>query len=280
MKNQTSLIPAFIPVILMIMILSCEKDKDNGKDNNLLAAMEGTTASNLYDDLFKQVNNAAKYLDETLSGSKNPDFSNDCPTITISSLDTIFPKTITLDFGETNCTGSDLRQRRGIVQAQLSNWYRKEGCIVDITVTNYHVNDYKIEGTKTITNEGKNEDGKLTYSVEVLDGVVTSPDGDRTTWNSVRTNVWQEGEQTILNPLDDVYMITGSASGTSSSQQPYTITITDSLKIQIGCRWIMAGSIDMEIGSGLTISIDYGEGGCDPNAIATILGVEVPFVMN
>jgi len=41
MKNQTSLIPAFIPVILMIMILSCEKDKDNGKDNNLLAAMEG-----------------------------------------------------------------------------------------------------------------------------------------------------------------------------------------------------------------------------------------------
>lgn len=56
--------------------------------------MKNQTASNLYDDLFKQVNNAAKYLDETLSGSKNPDFSNDCPTITISSLDTIFPKTV------------------------------------------------------------------------------------------------------------------------------------------------------------------------------------------
>ena len=269
----------FIVVLLTITLglVSCEK-ADEKPDTS--AAFEGAIATNLFDDVFKQADNAAKLFvnEPALSKGHILGFAEGCGTITIDPIDDTFPKTIIIDFGDVNCTGIDLRARRGIIEAVISDWYRNEGCILTITTTDYHVDDYGIAGTKTIINNGLNASENLTFSVTVINGIISPPEGGAITWNTSRTNEWISGADTKLNILDDVYEITGTASGITSREKAYAMTIIKPLNVALECPWIRSGTIEI-ISDPATITLDYGDGHCDANATATILGKTYPIVI-
>ena len=283
MKTKNLIIILISIVITAYLITSCKKDKDE-LDYSILSAQESSLANNIFDDVFKQVDNALAKTDTELFNTNLSEKSVDtggCVTITIFPFDTAtWPKYITIDFGDTNCLCYDNKNRRGKILVEISDRYRNFGSTYIVTFDNYYVNDYKVEGMKTVVNNGENQAGNLYYSVTVSDAQITKPDGGIIAWNSDRIREWIAGESTLLWIYDDEYLITGSSNGTNSNNEAFTITIITPLNVLVGCPWIRSGIIDIEITNLPTITVDYGDGTCDPNAIAIINGISYPFIMN
>ncbi len=273
-------IGVLLMVLITVFIYSCKKE--DKKVNYSLVAKEHSIAQNLFDDIFKQVDKASKLQDDSCNGQKTGEgiFINGCTTTTISSLDAVFPKQIKVDFGIQNCMGNDGRNRRGILNFTISSWYRDSACVISVTPSNFYVNDYKVQGAKTIVNHGHNSSGNLNYNVNVMNAIITSPQNEVSTWSTTRNHEWVEGENTIFNPYDDVYLIRGNANGITSDQTPYTITIDNPLNVLVGCRWVRSGSLIIQITDYPDFFIDYGNGDCDANASVTFNVTSYPFIMN
>lgn len=269
---------------LSMTYYGCKKDKDETEttptdNNNYTSGSDNAVAGNLFNDVYKQTDDAIKAKESDLYGSKGyQSTSTTYPTINISPADTVtWPKTITIDFGPTNYTCTDGRDRRGVINVVVSSRYRIDGFIATVTFDDYYVEDHKIEGTHVVTNEGYNADTNLVFNVVITNGLVIKPiseGGDTIHWTSDRTRVWLEGDDTPLYILDDVYEVTGTESGTNSEGNAFTVTTLTPLNVAMNCSWIREGSIKIETVNFPDITVDYGNGGCDNNATAsvTILG--------
>lgn len=265
-------------VSFSVLTMSCNRDRAN-ENFSLRSARDNATAENMFDDLFKQASDGLVYAEDSASGGRGMQYlySGGCATVTITPFDLVtFPKTITIDFGTTNCLGNDGRYRRGVIELVTTGWYRDSGTVITVTPQNYFVDDNQITGYKTVTNMGHNQAGNLNYDVEI-DGTVITSEGTITHVSS-RNREWIEGESTVFNPWDDKYLITGTAHGTNVEGEPYTMTILQALQVQFGCRWVQAGILQIESG-GYTIVVEYGDGSCDANAVVTINGNTYNIVM-
>ena len=121
---------------------------------------------------------------------------------------TTWPKTLTINFGTSNCLCADGNLRRGIITAVFTGQYRKPGTVISIYLSNYyHNNNFVQVGTHTITNNGINTNGNLSYTINVVNASVTTSSGI-ISWNSYRTREWISGVTTTLNPWDDVFPFT------------------------------------------------------------------------
>jgi hypothetical protein len=200
-----------------------------------------------------------------------------CATVTVDTVSS--PRSITIDFGSTNCTCLDGRKRRGQVIATWTGKYRDQGTVISVTFNNYFVNDNQIEGTKTVTNTGLNAQEHPVYAVQVNGTIVKANNGGTITWNSTRQREWVAGFDTPLNIADDTYSITGSASGTTAAGLAYTIEITSPLVRKMTCLWFESGVIAVSPQGKQTRTLDYGNTGCDANATVTIAGVSFPIIL-
>lgn len=275
MKNLK--LSAYFMAITFITIACVKEEKGKDFDPNTLK--DNAIAENIFSDVFQQGGKASRDADDETSQKTDIEILSNCPSLTITPFDTTWPKTLVLDYGSTNCTGTDLRQRRGKVNIVATERWRETGSITTITFDNYFIDNHKVEGTKIITNLGRNQNNNLVYDVKVQNAVVTKPDNTTIQWGSVRSHEWIEGESTILNPFDDVYLISGNITGTSAAGVNYTIDTQQSLNVKFGCRWVRAGIIDINIQNLQTITIDYGDGTCNPNATANYLGTNYPIIL-
>ena len=270
MKNRKLLIWLAGAAVIGIMAVSCEKS-----DLADMADMEEETlVENVFNDILATVHDAEARADELVytSGAKKSALVDSCPVITIDNPEPgVWPKTITVDFGE-GCEGFHERVRTGKIIIMVTGRYRREGSVKTVTLEDYTVNGISVEGTKTIVNEGRNNEGNLVYSISLADGKVTLPDGKVATREVARTREWVSGENTF-NPWDDVYFITGQVTGTNFKGVSYTHTILTPLEADAACRFIKSGTLRFEADDRMTCVLDYGygdpEGGCDALALAT-----------
>ena len=257
-----------------LIAVSCKKRKLNRSTDT---SQDDAVAQAAFDDVFHVTDEAAS--DES-GVNKTASYSfGSCATVTLSPdlPDTTFPKTLTVDFGSTNCTGNDGVERRGKIVAVFTGKYRDAGTVITVTPTNYYVNDYKVEGTKTITNNGRNSAGNINFDIDV-DGKVTTPTNDEITWESNRNREWIEGEGTtfltdgLSGIFDDVYSITGTGGGINRNGRAYTLTVTKPLIFQVGCRWLKEGTIELEPEDLKKRVIDFGDRNetCNNDATVTI----------
>lgn len=190
-------------------------------------------------------------------------------TITPNDL-TSYPKDVVIDYGTSN-TGSDGVVRSGQILAHLTAPYIDSGSVTTISFNNYYVNNRLITGTETITNSGRNSAGNYMFDVVILNGNLYSPDGV-TVYNSHQQREWIEGDNTLLDLFDDVYLITGNGSGITTDHSNYTFIITQPLRATIACAWVESGKLDITELNIPVITLDYGDGNCDDQAIATCGG--------
>jgi hypothetical protein len=266
MKNQKRFL--ILLLFVGVLVAACQKEATDTTtstpSSDVASSTDNSTAENLFTDLFKVVDEGAKQT--TQLNKKGGSVLDTCATLTVEILDSIsgWPIRLTIDYG-TGCTSSiDGRTRAGIVVAEFTGRYKDAGTVITITPQNYSVNNYKVEGTKTITNNGLNVDNNLTFTVDVAGGKITDPSGNVSTWASTRTNEWIDGDSTPWpNICDDIYMISGSANGINRNGLAYTVLITKDLRKEICCKHITEGTIEVTP-SGLTKRIiDYGSGTCD-----------------
>ena len=242
------------------------------------AIAEYALVNKLFSDSFSEADDAAKYADEQVDGTKNG--TKDYPIITIDNIDPqIWPKTVCVDYGTSNYLCQDGRERRGIINFETTGFYRVEGTVITITFEDYYQNDFKVEGTQIVTNDGCNADDNYVYTVEIIDGKVTAPITNKVIYYEENTNrEWAEGD-TTLDICDDVYYVTGTQNGVSSDSIAYLLTVQQQLDVRVCCGWIRAGILDVDIEGLSTLTVNYGDGTCDNDAIVTSLGVDYPIEM-
>ena len=266
MRTKLPMIAAFA----LLTLAACRKDKDETVDLDYTSASDNARAEDAFSDMLTEVDKAVD-----ANGLRGTD--DDCdPVVTFDTLSS--PRTITVDFGGVNCTANNGRQRRGRILVSYTGRYRDAGTVITITPDDYYVNDNHVQGTKTVTNLGLNSDGHLHYSV-VVNGSLTAADGSWTsTHQANRTRTWIEGEGT-QNIFDDVYLITGGGSGVNRNGNAYTVSITSALRVQVGCPFITAGSVDVTPENKPTRTINYGNGSCDGILTVTVNGQSFTFTI-
>jgi hypothetical protein len=194
--------------------------------------------------------------------------------ITIDTIGSV--KTVTVDYGTSNCDCNDGKTRRGKIITTFTGFYHAQGTIITHTPVDYYVNDIKIEGTKTVENMGLNSSGKPYFNVQI-NGVATLTSGETLTYTSTRVRTWTNGFNTLLNRFDDEYEITGTAVGVFSSGGGYTANITSPVHIKVGCGFPVSGTLEITPQTNPVRVLDYGTGTCDATFTVTVNGQTYTF---
>jgi hypothetical protein len=261
---------------LVIFISACKKENPKPVgDNDTSTSIENAMADAAYNDV-------ANIADEAYTGNVSsykrgipPVFLSNCASVTFDTATS--PKSFTIDFGTTNCLCNDVNYRRGKINVAYQGFYRDSASTHTITFDNYYVNNNKIDGSKTVTNKGRNNNGNLTFDI-VVNGVITWDSAyfgsvSASTYTANRTREWSEGESTMIW-TDDVYLISGTQSGVTHTGNTYTANTISPLKKEIGYRHITDGTLAFTPQSKFTRYINYGypNGDWDNLAQVTING--------
>lgn len=261
----------FLSLMLLgstLAITACQREDDTqaaieveSAEDNAMAENELTSMDSFVDD--------ASAAEPMLAGSASSAESlPSCATASYNR-DT---RTLTIDFGSTNCLCRDGLNRRGKIVAVFSGKFGDVGSSVTITPQNYFVNDHHIQGTKVKTILGNRK-----VRVVVTNASITTPDGATATWQANRVIEKIAGYDTP-RISDDVWLITGEASGVNRRGIAYTAKIEQPLKkvLSFGCaRNFVSGILTITNERGGTLSINYDPTGgepCDKIAEVTING--------
>ncbi len=205
-----------------------------------------------------------------------------CATVTIDTISN--PKSITVDFGSSPCLCDqwDNLYRQGVIKATWTGAYRDPGTVITIVTTNFYrgiATDQmdKYDVNRTVTNMGPNANGNLQFHI-VTTINVSYFDGTTSNWSADKMREWIQGEST-KDISDDVFVITGSVSGTNRNGIPVSATITTPLT-KNACTWFVSGVVEITRGTMPTITLDYGNGNCDNLATITVNGHTKTITLN
>lgn len=190
-----------------------------------------------------------------------------CATITVTPNDTTYPKTMTIDFGD-SCVGLDGKLRSGKIVLHLTGPIRKPGSVLTITFVNFYINHIHLEGTKIISN--LNENGAIKFTVQVVGGKVTFPSGRGYSYESFKYKKQIAGMDTRI-VRDDAFEITGWAKIEVNNGVVIKLEIVDPLIKKVACHWISDGTLKIQINDRV-LKLDYGfphNGECDNKALLT-----------
>jgi hypothetical protein len=266
MKRKSFKLGLITLALLGMFVSGCRK---TSTEETTQSAEDQSLAEGTYNDVHRIADEGATGSLSSYKVEDGTSMLSACATVTNDTSSS--PHRLTIDFGSTNCLCMDGRYRRGKIYCDYSGRYRDSLSTHTISFDNYYVDDNKIEGTKTVTNMGRNSAGNLTYSIHVAGSIIKADGSGTISWTSDRTREWVAGEGTSTR-YDDVYHITGSASGTSAAGVSYTATITTPLEVALDCRWIRSGTVSFTPGTKPTRIIDYGTGACDRVATVTVSG--------
>lgn len=274
MKTKRFLTASITVLVAASMAFTgCRRDEE---DTDTSAAADNAFAESCFSDVTNIADEAG--ISGSLSNYRLGDPNTGgllsvCATVTFGNINTADQDTITIDFGSVNCTCNDGRNRRGKILVYYSGQYRDSAAEHTITFDNYYVNDNQVLGTKTVTNLGHiSPAGNLVYDIDVNGQIVLANGDGIITWTSQRQREWTAGESTGVW-YDDMYSITGTASGTSANGENFTVNITNPLirNMALGCRrHFTQGTVELTPGNRPMRTIDFGTGACDDIATVTI----------
>ena len=255
MKNTVLVI---LTIFVSVIYSSCRKN--NKEDlSDVTAAIDNAEAQNVFDGIAKQITELV-------------DSSNIVRAVSVTYSSTnasIWPKIVTIDYGTTNVLGTDGNSRRGKLISTFSKKYCDSNTVVSIALNNYIHNDQLVNGSVTLTNKGRNAAGNYRFAFKVQNAIITTSIG-KMLWSANQTREWISGKTSPNYALDDVYLVTGTSSGTSLNGNSYTTLIDIPLLIEPTCTWTSLGSLNVYPKYYSVINLDYGNGTCDALATAII----------
>jgi len=276
------IVAAFV-LLNTTFLFSCKKETSLSNPNTVSEEQaaayseESAQADGGFDDVADLSMTAADEDNTASVGRLNREYHPDfaelraaiglCATITVTPNETTYPKTITIDFGD-SCVGLDGKLRSGKIVLHLTGPIRKQGSVLTITFVNFYVNHIHLEGTKIISNLSENSAVKFT--VQVVGGKVTFPSGRGYSYESFKYKQQIAGMDTRI-VRDDVFKITGWAKIEFNSGVVIKLETIDPLIKKLACPWISDGTLKIQINDRV-LKLDYGfphNGDCDNKALLT-----------
>jgi hypothetical protein len=286
MKTNKSILRLVLAAAVAIFLIpSCSKE-DTGSisSKDLEMAQDDAYADALYEEVDNLVVSNITALDASnYSGItlKSTNDEGECVSITVDHPDTTsFPKVITLDFG-TGCTGTfrdDTITWKGRIIITITDRWFVPGAQHIVTFDNFYINNVKIEGTRTITNQGLNAKNHLELGIVLQNGKVSFNDTAFITREANHVREWIRS----FNPLNDTILVTGTASGINVKGEQYERLITKPL-VLVHCqefhwRWaIVDGTVRITNSLTGVTTLDYSSTGCDGAIVINKNGIHRNF---
>jgi len=268
----------FFGLVLALSLASCNDGQDITPSTTIDNSELTTTSEDLV-SLEYLTNETEEVVDAFVEmrepgdpgNQGNPAGHGDCPEITSEKPRGEFPNTLTIDFGDA-CEHNG-HVRSGKIVATQTAPMNENGASRTLTYEDYFTDGIQHTGTKVMTNAGFDEDGNITF-IRYVDLELLFPGGQSASWTAEYIKTQVTGADTDTRK-DDVFEISGSATGISRNGYQFTSTIIENLVRRRDCKWLTAGIITFEAitdeGS-KSRTIDYGfpEGGCDNLAEVTL----------
>jgi len=261
----------FIAVLFLVFTASCTKEESKDAINQDFElestdkfVQDDIDIEGMMEDLFMELEDVDLWIEGMKSGRND----NDCRTITIEPMDRgLFPKTITVDFGD----GCEVREgvvKKGKIVIEVSAAPRSDEWTKTIRFVRYSVNGKLFEGGKNITfmKEGRAQEPtwkiKSRLKVHWGDGTFLQQTVDR-------TRVQARGSESPFRYMDDAFLIAGTTTGVNRAGEGFRKEITEPLHVSRDCLWIRKGLVSLQVRGESAAVLDYGDGTCDNLATIT-----------
>jgi hypothetical protein len=260
-------------LITSFVFISCEDS--SAIDDSFKAITEDQTiiliesedisdeVDNIVDDFLNEEFNLTSKYEASKSDHSNMGGRPECVAKTIFINGS--SKLITLDFGE----GCELPNGHVLTGKIILNFlFNKESKTTTVTQTfdGFMFNSIVVEGEHTIVRTKENEKGNP-QSVKTINITLTWPDGESVVKMGNKIREFIEGYDTKTWG-DNVFLISGNWAHTFKDGIVYTSKITNSLRREVACRFILSGTIEI-VKANRTGTIDFGDGTCDNIATFT-----------
>lgn len=260
----------FVAVFAGLLFSACKKEevKNELSESSQVSSKNNNQAQLTYNLIDDEVSNEIINIEKNFDGEVQNKLLSivGCHDIdyTIDNVEKpSYVATMTIDFG-TTCLKDGIT-RKGKIIISKNGKFNATGTVTTVTLENYEVNGFKVEGTLTRTVKGFTGtwlSGTWEYDVKVENGKVTGTNNAFFTWESERT-------VSVSLPSFEV-STSGNAEGNDLFGNPYQVAITTPLVIKRDCDHIVSGVLEVTPTGAEKRVINYGNGTCDNNVIITI----------
>ncbi len=178
--------------------------------------------------------------------------------------------TLTIEFGNTEIESFD-KMRSGTITANLTAPnLNTSGVVATLSFTDYTVDGNAIDGDATITNSTAS--GNRIFDMAVTNAEIITTDMDTLSYASNKTLEQTAGQSTNFFFNDDVFDLTGNASGKSGKGSAYTATVTQTVNLDFTCKWkLTSGKLTLTTTEYFAPAlVDFGNGDCDNKGSVTL----------
>ncbi len=266
--------------LVCIGFISCKKNDVSQPSSSAQSSTQTllTQATNVITDASNQQNaDASEALGTATTMSSD---STDCSVVTFNPSKDVYPNLKTVDFGN-GCTGPDGLTRSGKKLVTVyANWKTALNgtLLTETTFSNFWVDSVNVSGNVKIYIDSSCKEGPLALRI-VTNKTFTDIKGNTSTFTGV--TYWKQiAGDTTTTRADNIYQITGSASGTEVLDGATASTWSSKVDSQnpvtkMGdCYYRSKGGIDATLklatGSVFHEYLNYGDGSCDNKATLTI----------
>ena len=260
-------------IILSILLYGCQEE-DVINPNNLestQACQDHLTAENIFNDV-------GRIVEEGLQDNGQ---GKSCPNYQLMNINTSDIDTLIIDFGNVNCFHNG-KLRRGKITVTYTSKYHDPYAVITSTFENYYLNNVLLQGERVVINQGINEKENMWFTIDINNASITTSSGT-INWNSNKVKEWVSGENTYLDISDDQYKITGTATGNGVNGNDFTMTIVDTLNLDLGCLpscVIKSGSAKISPNGYSDRIINYGDSLCNCNVDIRMNETTYPIVIS
>lgn len=245
-----------------LFLVSCDNEDPQGTE---LEEEQTLESASIGEDATDDALEIAYQSEAQLVSSGGRVKSDLCAEITNDKVNNI----ITIDFGD-GCVGPHGRTRKGKIFIAYSHELGDSLANRIITFGDYFVNNKGITGTIELRDRSINDAGNLQSVKRLIDLTITFPNGDQTVFNGDRTREWLSGDGDG-DPANNVYKITGSINGVSTTGRSFTHEIVEPIISDWSCAAQgnfarISGVVEMTKLNGYSVRkrvVDYGDGECD-----------------
>ncbi len=168
-----------------------------------------------------------------------------------------------IDLGEVGCKGLFNFAVHGKLMVVFSDSFHLQGAVAAISLIDFYSRGYRVEGQIALTNLGISADGNPHYELRVDNGFITAEKENTgeefvISWLCEYTYELVEKNNAVFS-FDDLYKITGSASGINEDGRTYTAEIITPLLKYNDCRWVGSGKTKIAANDLRERSLFYGE---------------------
>jgi len=261
---KTNLLKSMYAILFMaaIFLVSCDNDDQQGTETEEEQTLESASVG---EDATDDALEIAYQSEVQLVSSGGRVKSDLCAEITHDEV----AKIITIDFGD-GCVGPRGRTRRGKIFIAYSHGLGDSLANRIITFGDYFVNNKGITGTIELRDRSINAAGNLQSVKRLIDLTITFPSGQYIVFNGSRTREWLAGDGDG-DPSNNVYKITGSVNGISTTGRSFTHEIVEPIIADWSCAAQgnfarISGVVEMTKLNGYSVrkrTVNYGDGECD-----------------